>query len=138
MFLGFQFAELLQTFTEIELYKPKYIISVEITVFIVEIFFTLVFLEIIELKFCGLNKYIRKNIEKRAVDDANSSLLGEEKNIFEFSKGYLIDYDNQEIGREKEGEKEGEKGGIKEEAKEGEKGGEKDNKKIELKNIDSF
>ena len=59
LFLGFQFAELLQTFTEIESYKHKYILSVEITVFIVEIFFTLVFLEIIELKFCGLflNKY---------------------------------------------------------------------------------
>ena len=125
IFLAFQFGELFFTFHEIDLYKHKNTLPIEIIAFIFEIFFTLVFLEIIELKFCGLNKYIRKNIEKRALDDANNSLLGEEKNIFEFSKGYIIDYDNQETEIEKDGEKKEKK--IEE----------KENKKIELKNLDN-
>ena len=77
--------------------------------FIFEIFLTFVFLEIIELKFCGLNKYIKKRIVKRAVDDArdsnasNDSLLEDENNnIYEISKGYIIDFDNQDILLEEE------------------------------------
>ena len=44
-----------------------------------EIFLILVFLELIELKFCGLNKNMKKNIEKRAIEEVK--LLGEDEAI---------------------------------------------------------
>ena len=98
-------------FLEFKIYSNTFFLSCIFISFIFETFFTLVFLEIIELKFCGLNNYIKKNIEKRALDDANNasnlndsndySLKGK-NNIFEISDGYLIDYDDQYINLEEE------------------------------------
>ena len=59
-------------------------ISINIVSIVIELLITLVFLEIIELKFCGLNKNIKENIEKRAMldivekdsNDNNSVLSG--------------------------------------------------------------
>ena len=109
IFLPYQFYELIGFLQEFDLYENKFIISILMISFIFEIFLTFVFLEIIELKFCGLNKYIKKRIVKRAVDDArdsnasNDSLLEDENNnIYEISKGYIIDFDNQDILLEEE------------------------------------
>ena len=44
-------------------------IIINIISILIEIFITLVFLEIIQLKFCGLDKNIRENIQKRAILD---------------------------------------------------------------------
>ena len=99
LFLPFELLSFLDLF-----YPNRFLIIVLITSTI-EIFFILVFLEIIELKFCGLNKYIKKNIEKRALDDVQES-KEEKNNIIEISKGYLVDYDNQISEEELLGEKE--------------------------------
>ena len=57
--------------------------------FLIELVMILIFLEIIELNFCGLNKNLKKNIEFRAIDD----------NIpLEFKE----DYDNEEIDNERD------------------------------------
>ena len=39
--------------------------------FFIELIMILIFLEIIEVKFCGLNKDLKKNIELRAIDDSS-------------------------------------------------------------------
>jgi hypothetical protein len=71
---------------------------------IFELFITLVFLEIIELNFCGLNTYIKRNIQLRAIEDINDNddLIKEEKeenNIIELDGNYIT-----KIGEEKEEE----------------------------------
>ena len=43
--------------------------------FLIEFIFGLVFLEIIELNFCGLNKNIKRNIRGRAKEDTNLLLM---------------------------------------------------------------
>lgn len=68
--------------------------------YIPEIFFILVFLEIVELKFCDLNKMLKKNIERRSIDEIKS-LGADNKEIFQ-------ENDNQdENSNEDEGEGEG-------------------------------
>ena len=52
-------------------------IEVIIPLFCYEFLFYLIFLEIIELNFCGLNKNIRKNIEKRAISDLKNDVRGD-------------------------------------------------------------
>ena len=105
----------------LDLFYPNRFLIIVLITSTIEIFFILVFLEIIELKFCGLNKYIKKNIEKRALDDVQES-KEEKNNIIEISKGYLVDYDNQISEEELLGEKERKKEDI----------------NLELKNIDNF
>lgn len=57
----------------------------------------IIYLEIIELKFCNLNKNIRKNIEKRALDDKNiveednSSCYSDEEDNIENKDGDILD-----------------------------------------------
>jgi len=56
----------------------------------------LIFLEIIELNFCGLNENLKRNIEKRALIE--SSLLTEnenEKDKFDNELNYIINENNQ-------------------------------------------
>ena len=61
---------------------------------IIEIFMSLVFIEIVQLKFCVLNKNIKKNIEKRAIEDKNITESKKiEDSILELG-GYLINLDN--------------------------------------------
>ena len=50
-------------------------------ILILEIFMTLVFLEIIELKFCGLNQNIKRNIEMRAIEDSVNSMKKENESL---------------------------------------------------------
>ena len=42
--------------------------------FFIELIMILIFLEIIEVKFCGLNKDLKKNIELRAIVDSTEYL----------------------------------------------------------------
>lgn len=59
--------------------------------FILQIIFLLIFLEIIELNFCGLSDNIKKNIAKRADEDMN--LLKDNSirdSIEEIAPGYII------------------------------------------------
>ena len=57
---------------------------------IVDIFFTLVFLEIIELNFCGLNKYLKENIMERAVEDNKECVVEDNYNPI-INDDYIID-----------------------------------------------
>ena len=50
-------------------------------ILILEIFMTLVYLEIIELKFCGLNQNIKRNIEMRAIEDSVNSMKKENESL---------------------------------------------------------
>ena len=78
--------------------KNYLIIILMYIIIALDIFFILVFLEIIELKFCGLNKYIKKNIKKRAIEDVNEALTNK-KEIFEIDNDYFINYDDVEKGK---------------------------------------
>ena len=71
--LPYQIVYVLQSIGDVKDLNNKYYF-IQLFIFVVEIFMTLVFLEIIELKFCGLNAYIKKNIEKRALEDVKDSL----------------------------------------------------------------
>ena len=76
LFLLFQNYDLSQNIIqEVELeaeFIPIFIIKL---CFLIEFIFGLVFLEIIELNFCGLNKNIKRNIQKRAKEDTNLLLM---------------------------------------------------------------
>ena len=66
-----------------------------IIIFVLQFFCLLVYLEIIELNFCGLNKNIKANINKRGVDellgkDGRDSTLGITGNI-DINEEYCID-----------------------------------------------
>ena len=66
-----------------------------IILFVLQFFFLLVYLEIIELNFCGLNKNVKKNVDKRGVDElledgGRDSILGINDNI-DINKDYYID-----------------------------------------------
>ena len=60
----------------------------------------MIFYEIIELKFCGLNINLKKNIIKRAIEDNNTFIENNER--IEISENYLINYDDVEEKEEKE------------------------------------
>lgn len=59
--------------------KFKYLIIVTSIFFLLEIFLNLVIQEFIELNFCNLNKNLKKNIKKRAIEDINIQLVEEPK-----------------------------------------------------------
>ena len=74
--------------------------------FVFEVFMSLVFIEIIELKLFGLNKNIKKNIEQRAIRDIEATKNVEEKTIKEDIlelNGYLVNFDNNEYLYDDEG-----------------------------------
>ena len=79
IFLPYQIRELVNNITS---YTDN--IFPMIIILILEIFMTLIFLEIIELKFWGINKNIKRNIEIRAIEDASNS----------FNANSLIEIDN--------------------------------------------
>ena len=61
--------------------------------YLIELFITFVFLEFIELKFCGLNINIKKNIEERATEDTNPINSSNDKLItFEVDDDYVVVY----------------------------------------------
>ena len=59
--------------------KFIYLMIISTIFFILEIFLVLIILEFFELNFFGLNKNLKKNIEKRAIEDINIQLLEEVK-----------------------------------------------------------
>ena len=67
----------------------KLFISILVDVF--QFLNTLVFLEIIELKFCGLNIYTQYNIKQRAFEDSKDLLVDKLENI-EVDSEYLVEY----------------------------------------------
>ena len=61
-----------------------------IFIFICEFFFICIYLEIIELNFCGLSDNIKRNIEKRALKDSDERLNDSLNNIFEINNQYIV------------------------------------------------
>jgi len=75
------------------------IIVGKIITFIFEMFLTLVFLELVELKCFGLNKNLKKYIEKRAIEDTDDLDLNDQKNDnpkFELDDNYVAYLQNEE------------------------------------------
>jgi hypothetical protein len=71
IFFPIQIADCIEDIQEIILSDNPNVttISLIIVTYIFEIFITLVFIEILEIKICGLNKYFRKNIRQRSEAD---------------------------------------------------------------------
>ena len=83
-------------FRNLEIYTSNNIILfLMIIIGALELFVTLVFLEIIELNFCGLNKNIKKNIQIRALEDSYEQFNKEEdKKVIDF-KDYFSRIDEE-------------------------------------------
>jgi hypothetical protein len=64
--------------------------------FVLDIFLILIFLEKIELNFCGLNKYLKKNIKRRADKDLKDSDFydDESSDINDYDEDYSVHYSN--------------------------------------------
>lgn len=94
----FQFSRVVKNLTTIKASKIYIIIF-----FVLQFISLMIYLEIIELNFCGLNKYTKRNIELRGYDDLLSAADEEVNPRANFhsigiSKGYSIDLvDDQEI-----------------------------------------
>ena len=56
----------------------------------------LILIEIIELKFCGLNKNFKLNIYKRSLSELPGSLIeeDEEEDKYEIENNYIVDFNN--------------------------------------------
>ena len=68
-----------------------------IIIFILKLIASLIFLEIIELNFCGLSKNVIKNIQKRASDDVyNAISKATTTSSFIVNEDYIIHMDNDE------------------------------------------
>ena len=81
------------------------IIVGKIITFIFEMFLTLVFLELVELKCFGLNKNLKKYIEKRAIEDTDDLDINDEKNDnpkFELDDNYVAYLHNEETLEEED------------------------------------
>lgn len=74
--------------------EPK--IMVFFISYFLEVILVLIFLEKIELNFCGLNKNLKKNIQKRADIEMQDSLIEDEKiiNSFEVNNNYIVNFKN--------------------------------------------
>lgn len=82
-------------FEEIRKRSGIIILAVILVNHILEFFVILVFLEIIELKFCGLDKNLKKNIKDRADDETRLSLKTEDNIDDNFTeKDDISDYNN--------------------------------------------
>ena len=81
----FQFSRVVQNLTTIKVNQIYVIIF-----FILQFISLLIHLEIIELNFCGLNKYTKRNIEIRGIDDLD---LERKDTIVDLKIGIDKDYD---------------------------------------------
>ena len=92
IFLPFELLVISSILTEIFLYLDLPIFSKCILIFIsiCEFFFICIYLEIIELNFCGLSDNIKRNIEKRALKDSDERLNDSLNNIFEINNQYIV------------------------------------------------
>ena len=72
--------------------EPK--IMVFFISYFLEVILVLIFLEKIELNFCGLNKNLKKNIQKRADIEMQDSLIEDEIKInsFEVNNNYIVNF----------------------------------------------
>ena len=86
-FLFFQFCSVLTYIYQGKMNKG--ILTIIIITSILEIFITFVFLELIELHFCGLNRNIKYNIEKRAITEE----LENDENVSRNSSLVYVDED---------------------------------------------
>ena len=80
----------------IEIFKNKRNIkgnSFLIIIYIFELLSILMLMEIIELKFCGLNKYFKRNIYKRALLEMSDNPDINEKG-FELEGDYIVNFEN--------------------------------------------
>ena len=93
IFMPFQLNDF---FRNLETYTSNNIILfLMIIIGTLELFVTLVFLEIIELNFCGLNKNIKKNIQIKELEDSYEQFNKEEdKKVIEF-KDYFSQIDEE-------------------------------------------
>ena len=81
---------------EFEKYQYCYLIF-----YVLQIFSLMIYLEIIELNFCKLNKNTRKNIKSRAEDDLIQRLDSINSNNFEEEGGYIVgNIDNNSLGED--------------------------------------
>ena len=81
----FQFSRVVQNLTTIKVNQIYVIIF-----FILQFISLLIHLEIIELNFCGLNKYTKRNIEIRGIDDLD---LERKDTVVDLKIGIDKDYD---------------------------------------------
>ena len=79
-----------------ESFNSDVILILVICYFVLVFFFILVFLEKIELNFCGLNEYLKKNIKIRAEKDRNETVFydDESDDINDFDDDYSVHYRN--------------------------------------------
>ena len=81
---------------EFEKYQYCYLIF-----YVLQIFSLMIYLEIIELNFCNLNKNTRRNIKSRAEDDLIQRLDSINSNNFEEEGGYIVgNIDNNSLGED--------------------------------------
>ena len=81
---------------EFEKYQYCYLIF-----YVLQIFSLMIYLEIIELNFCNLNKNTRRNIKSRAEDDLIQRLDSINSNNFEVEGGYIVgNIDNNSLGED--------------------------------------
>ena len=66
-----------------------------IITYILELLVILILIEIIEIKFCGLNEYFRINMYRRSVSElSDDSFINVDK--FEIENNYIVNYENDE------------------------------------------
>lgn len=87
----------------------QYYFIIDLILQIIEFLMYFVYLEIIELNFCGLNKYIKNNIQRRAIDeykDIEKEEAGEHelKINFDLDGGFTSNFDNENDSDEKKEE----------------------------------
>ena len=95
--LCIEFVQKILEFSKEETEVNEVTISVYIFTYIVEIFITLVFIEVLEVKICGLNKYIKRNIRTRSLVDVLSTLQPQRDTTdIETDEGYSIELEQNE------------------------------------------
>ena len=98
IFLPFQLIIFVTNFVEFFKYSNQHNFAsyLLIFIFIFEFFFICIYLEIIELNFCGLSENIKRNIEKRALRDSNQQPFNTLNNIFEINNQYIVNCNDAE------------------------------------------
>ena len=74
-------------------YNNNFDMIILLILFFIELLMYLIFLEIIELNFCGLSENIRKNIKKRALIDSSIEDDNNNRDIFLGDINYELNYD---------------------------------------------
>ncbi len=89
--------EIVQKILEISKKEAEATIFVYIFTYIFEIIITLVFIEVLEIKLCGLNKYFKRNIRTRSLADVLSTVTPQRDTLdIETDEGYSIELESNE------------------------------------------